>query len=104
MAVYLTPESVAARLSEQVTEAQRLLGLSVRKASDFQFQALFTDEELQAFGVTQGPSVFLIVEDGPAFEELIPERQNGMMNYMQLKHEKALARIDPFFKPSETAK
>jgi hypothetical protein len=98
MAVYLTLASVAARLGEKVTEAQRLLDLRVLKTSEFQFETVYTKEELTAFNSVQGPSVFLIVTDDDKFTKLIPERQNGVMNYMRLNNEKALERVSDVLK------
>jgi hypothetical protein len=104
MAVYLTLASVAARLGEKVTEAERLLGLSVLNTSEFQFEAIYTKEELKAFNAVQGPSVFLIVTDDDKFKELIPERQNGVMNYMRLNNEKALARVSDVLKQKKSGR
>ncbi|MEJ6707775.1 MAG: hypothetical protein QNK92_02990 [Amylibacter sp.] len=40
--------------------------------------------------------------DDEKFKEIIPERKNGVMNYMRLNNEKALARVSDVLKQKFT--
>lgn len=93
MPIYLMPATVGARLKEPMTEAQRLLDIKVLDAKLFNYDLIYTKEELKAFGVPQGQTFVIIANDGSAFEQLIPERRNGQLNYLHLRNETAIKRI-----------
>lgn len=77
MPIYIMPAAISARLKETMTEAKRLLNVEVFDAKVFQFDIVYTELERKAFGIDQSPSLIIIAQDGPAFEDMIPERKNG---------------------------
>lgn len=94
MLIYVMPAAVGARLQERLTEAQRLLDVEVFDAKLFQFDIVYTGEERKAFGITQDASLLVIAADGPTFEEMIPERKDGQLNYLRLNNQTAVAKIE----------
>lgn len=93
MPMYIMPAAVSARLKETMTEAKRLLDIEVFDAKLFQFDIVYTGEERKAFGITDNASLIVIARDGPAFENLIPERKDGQLNYLILNNQTAIDKI-----------
>ena len=77
MPIYIMPAAISARLKETMTEAKRLLNVEVFDAKVFQFDIVYTELQRKAFGIDQSPSLIIIAQDGPAFEDMIQERKNG---------------------------
>ena len=94
MAMYIMPAAVSARLKEKMTEASRLLNIEVFDAKLFQFDIVYSGEERKAFGITQDASLIVIAQDRVAFEDLIPERRDGQLNYLKLKNKTALNKVE----------
>jgi hypothetical protein len=88
------PATVSARLKERMTEAKRQLNVGVYDAKLFQFDIIYTDEERKAFGIEQNATFVIVAQDSLAFEALIPERKDGKLNYLRLKNDAAIAKIE----------
>jgi hypothetical protein len=87
------PATVSARLKEHVIEAKRQLNVGVYDAKLFQFDIIYTDEERKAFGINKNATFVITVQDSTAFEALIPEKKDGKLNYLRLKNDAAIAKI-----------
>ena len=88
------PAAVVARLKEPMTEAKRHLNVEVFDAKLFQFDIVYSGEERKAFGTAQNASMIVIVRDGTAFEDLIPEQRDGVTSFLRLNNQAAINKVN----------
>jgi hypothetical protein len=94
MAAYLMPKITLDRLQKTLDNFGRSHEIRVFRAHDKVGAIIFNQDELDGFGNNGDEPMVVSVIDAKQFEALIPEKENGLLNYVRITSPKALDKLD----------
>lgn len=100
MPVLTFPSETADRLQERIARFGKNHRVKLFPATDVALGLVFTLDEIEEFGCETGDAMVLAVTDLDAWQHAIPEWEGEQRNYCIIRHEKAIARLDPFARPN----
>ena len=96
MPVLTFPSETADRLNARIKSFGENHRTKLFPATDVALGLVFTLDEIREFGGESGDAMVLAVADLEALQAAIPEWEGDQRNYCIIRHEKAIARLEPF--------
>ncbi len=102
MPIVVMPTETALRLKDRLLALGQCHDVKMFRANDVVLELQFTDTERKRFGNATGPAIVVAIEEISNLIEVIPSSENGILNYIEVKNSRAIARLDPFCQTSST--
>ncbi|MFQ6546550.1 hypothetical protein AADZ90_001230 [Aestuariibius sp. 2305UL40-4] len=93
----LMPEETSKRLRDRIEALSKLTEVRLFPAKGERHFVHFTSDDLDLFDGEGGEPYILAVRNHDLLTVTIPEKEGDRSNYIPVRNEKALQRIDPFW-------
>lgn len=93
MPFYFMPASVSSRIKDQMVEAQRKTDVEIYDSNLFQMNFIYSSQEKKAFDINDNSTFILYVKNADDFENLVPEKTNGNLNFQRVNNLKVIEKL-----------